>query len=137
VGSENLAIDPWPAYGEGYLSGYVLADSVYLNANLDGNDLTAALVFTGYFLAPEVQTILAEVGHIPSGLNVKVRDRLVQQAMAAFAQGTTFPINPEAHVYWSVLESALLEVFNSGVEPATALQQAFDVITARLAEARK
>jgi maltose-binding protein MalE len=57
--------------------------------------------------------------------------------MAAFAGGTTFPVNPEAQVYWSVLESALLDVFNRGVEPVTALQQAFDVITARLAELRK
>jgi len=137
IGPENLAIDPWPTYGQGHLSGYVLADSVYLNANLSGNDLTAALAFTGYFLAPEVQRILAEVGHIPSGLNVPVRDRLVQQAMAAFVNGTTFPINPEAQVYWSVLESALLDVFNRGVDPVTALQQAFDVITARLAEMQK
>ena len=137
IGSENLVIDPWPTYGEGRLSGYVLADSVYLNANLTGDDLTTALAFTGYFLAPEVQTILAEVGHIPSGLNLAVRDRLIQQAMAAFANGVTFPINPEAQVYWSVLESALLDIFNRGVDPATALQQAFDVITARLAEMRK
>jgi ABC-type glycerol-3-phosphate transport system substrate-binding protein len=137
IGSENLAIDPWPTYGTGHLSGYVLADSVYLNANLTGEDLTAALAFTGYFLAPEVQTILAEVGYIPSGLNITVRDRLIQQAMAAFENGVTFPINPEAQVYWSVLESALLDIFNRGVDPATALQQAFDVITARLAEMRK
>ena len=137
IGSENLMIDPWPTYGEGHLSGYVLADSVFLNANLAGDDLTAALAFTGYFLAPEVQTILAEVGHIPSGLNITVRDRLIQQAMAAFTNGVTFPINPEAQVYWSVLESALLDIFNQGVDPTTALQQAFDVITARLAEIRK
>jgi ABC-type glycerol-3-phosphate transport system substrate-binding protein len=136
VGSDNLVIDPWPTVGDGRLSGYVLADSVYLNANLEGNDFMAALAFTGYFLAPEVQRILSEVGHIPSGLNVNVRDRLVQQAMTAFTQGTTFPINPEAQVYWSVLESALLDVFNNGVEPAKALQQAFDVITARLTERR-
>jgi ABC-type glycerol-3-phosphate transport system substrate-binding protein len=137
IGSDNLAIDPWPAYREGHLSGYVLADSVYLNANLAGEDVTAALAFAGYFLAPEVQTILAEVGQIPSGLNVTVRDRLIREAMAAFANGVTFPIKPEAQVYWSVLESALLDIFNRGVDPATALQQAFDVISARLAVMRK
>ncbi len=137
IGSDNLAIDPWPSYQKGHLSGYVLADSVFLNANLAGNDRTAALAFIGYFLAPEVQRILAEVDHIPSGLNVPVRDRLIQQAETAFAQGTTFPVNPESQVYWSVLESALLDVFNRGVDPVTALQQAADVITSRLAEMRK
>jgi maltose-binding protein MalE len=137
IGSGNLAIDPWPSYGEGHLSGFVLADSIYLNTNLSGEDLTAALAFTGYFLAPEVQTIMAEVGHIPSGLNVTVRDHLIGQAMAAFANGVTFPVNSEAQIYWSVLESALLDIFNRGVDPTTALQQAFDVITARLAETRK
>lgn len=137
IGSENLAIDPWPSYGDGHLSGYVLADSVYLNANLSGDDLLAALAFTGYFLAPEVQGVLAEVDLIPSGLNVPVRDRLIQQAETAFANGTTFPDNPEAQVYWSVLESALLDIFDRGVEPVIALQQASDLIATRLAELRK
>lgn len=137
VGSDNLAIDPWPSYAQGHLSGYVLADSVYLNANLSSDDLMAALAFTGYFLSPEVQRTLAEVGHIPSGLNVPVRDRLIQQAETAFANGTSFPVNPEAQMYWSVLESALLDVFNGRVDPATALQRAYDVITTRLAEIRK
>ena len=137
IGADNLAIDPWPSYGQGHLSGYVMADSVYLNANLSGDDLMAALAFTGYFLSPEVQRILAEVGHIPSSLNVPVRDRLIQQAETAFANGTTFPVNPEAQMYWSVLESSLLDVFNGGVDPAMALQQAYDVITARLADMRK
>jgi ABC-type glycerol-3-phosphate transport system substrate-binding protein len=137
IGSKNLAIDPWPSNGQGHLSGYVMADSIYLNADLSGNDLTAALSFTGYFLAPEVQRMLAEVDHIPSGLNVPVRDRLIQQAEAAFTDGTTFPTHPEARVYWSALESALTDVFSRGVDPATALQQAADTITARLAEMRK
>jgi maltose-binding protein MalE len=137
IGADNLVIDPWPTYGAGHLAGYVLADSVYLNANLAGDDLSSALAFTGYFLAPEVQAVLAEVGHIPSGLNVTVRDRLIQQAMTAIANGVTFPINPEAKVYWSVLESGLLDVFSGRVDPATALQNAFDVISARLAEMRK
>lgn len=137
IGTENLVIDPWPSYRNGHLAGYVLADSVYLNINLTGNDLVAALAFTGYFLAPEVQYILAEVGHIPSMVGIPVRDRLIGQAMTAFANGTSFPVNPEAQVYWNVLESALLDILNQGVDPASALQQAFDVITVRLTEIRK
>lgn len=137
IGTENLEIDPWPTYRNGHLAGYVLADSVYLNANLSGNDLDTTLAFTGYFLAPEVQRILAEVGHIPSLVDIPVRDRLIGQAMAAFANGITFPINPEAQVYWNVLESALLDILNRGMDPAVALQQAFDVITVRLTEIRK
>jgi ABC-type glycerol-3-phosphate transport system substrate-binding protein len=137
IGSDNLAIDHWPTIGQGHLSGYVMANSVFLNANLSGDDLASALAFTGYFLAPQVQTVMAEVGQIPSGLNVTVRDRLIGQAMAAFSNGETFPINPEAQVYWSVLESSLLDVFSGRVDPATALQQASDVINERLATMRK
>jgi arabinogalactan oligomer/maltooligosaccharide transport system substrate-binding protein len=141
IGPENLAIDPWPVYGDSadgtrHLSGYVLADSVYLNANLAGNDQVAALQFIGFLLAPEVQRIMAEVGHIPSGKVVNVRDRLIQQAMTAFAGGTTFPIIPEAEAYWDVLELALLDVFERGLDPAVALQQAYDAVTVRLAEMR-
>ena len=55
IGQENLAIDPWPSYGTGYMSGWVESDSVFLNANTTGNDRYAALAFIGYFLDPNVQ----------------------------------------------------------------------------------
>jgi arabinogalactan oligomer/maltooligosaccharide transport system substrate-binding protein len=136
IGAENLAIDPWPTFGNGHLSGFVQADSVYLNPNLAGDSHTAALQFIGYLLAPEVQAVLAEVGHVPSGKTVSVRDPLVQQAMTALAGGTAYPLLPEADAYWVPLEAALLDIFERGVDPATALQQAYDAVNTRLAEIR-
>ena len=62
LGKENLAIDPWPSYGTGNLSGWVEADSVFLNANTTGDNRFASLAFIGYLLDPNVQLRLAEVG---------------------------------------------------------------------------
>ncbi len=135
LGAGNLAIDPWPTYGEGHLSGWVEADSVYLNANTTGNDRSAALAFMGYLLDPNVQMRLAEVGHIPSVVQTKPRDPLIQQAMQAFADGVPYPISVDASVlnlYWNALNGAILEVFVNGVDPADALKAASNEISLTL-----
>jgi ABC-type glycerol-3-phosphate transport system substrate-binding protein len=63
IGAENLAIDLWPTYGTGHMSGWVESDSVYLNSNVTGDDRSAALAFMGYLLDPDVQMHLAKWSH--------------------------------------------------------------------------
>ena len=83
IGAEMLAIDPWPIYGSGHMSGWVETDSVFLNSNTTGNNRFAALSFMGYLLDPNVQMHLAEVGHIPTVTTSQPRDPLLKQAMLA------------------------------------------------------
>jgi arabinogalactan oligomer/maltooligosaccharide transport system substrate-binding protein len=139
IGAENLAIDPWPAYGEEegvHLSGYVQTENIYMSANAEGDDQMAAWKFMEFFLSPEAQAILADIGHIPAVAGVEVSDPLMLQAMEAFAGGAAFPVIPEMGAYWGPMDTALKSVFDEGADPAEVLATAFDSITAAIAEIR-
>jgi maltose-binding protein MalE len=127
IGMQNLAIDAWPTYGSGHMTGWVQADSVFLNANTQGDDRTAALAFMGYLLDADVQTLLAEAGHIPSVSTAQPRNPLIQQAMVAFSNGVPYPITFNDNwlqLYWSELDKAIQSVFINGVSPESALRTA-------------
>ncbi|MEW6567487.1 MAG: extracellular solute-binding protein [Chloroflexota bacterium] len=137
IGAENLAIDPWPAFGDSHLSGYVQTENIYLGANVTGDDMEASLAFIEFFLSPEAQALLADptkAAHIPAVSGVEVTDPLQQQMIAAFAQGTAFPVIPEMGAYWGPMDTALKSVFDEGADPATALQTAYDAIVAAIAQ---
>jgi arabinogalactan oligomer/maltooligosaccharide transport system substrate-binding protein len=136
IGADNLAIDPWPTYGDGHLSGYVQTENIYLNYNTEGDDQMAAWKFIEFFLSPQAQALLADVGHIPAAAGVEVSDPLMLQAVEAFAGGTAFPVIPEMGAYWGPMDTALKSVFDEGADPATALEQAFETITDAIADIR-
>jgi arabinogalactan oligomer/maltooligosaccharide transport system substrate-binding protein len=139
LGADNLAVDPWPAYGEeegAHLSGYVQTENIYLNANAEGDDQMAGWKFMEFFLSPEAQAMLADIGHIPAIAGVEVTDPLMLQAVEAFAAGTAFPVIPEMGCYWDPGNNALLSAVEEGTDPAEALQQAYDTITACIADQR-
>jgi maltose-binding protein MalE len=137
IGAENLAIDPWPAYGEeGHLSGYVQTENIYLGANAEGDDQMAAWAFIEFFVTPEAQAILARVGHIPAVVGVPITDPLMTEASLAFEQGTAFPVIPEMGAYWESMDNALQRVFDEDADPAGALQTAYDSIVAKIEEIR-
>lgn len=135
LGEGNLAIDPWPTFGTGHLSGWVESDSVFLNTNSTGSDRSAALAFMGYLLDPNVQMHLAEVGHIPSASATTPRDPLIQQAMRAFSSGAAYPINVDQSVlnlYQKELDKAIQSVFMYGANPSDSLKAANDNIVIQL-----
>jgi arabinogalactan oligomer/maltooligosaccharide transport system substrate-binding protein len=136
IGVDNLAVDPWPSHEYGHLSGYVQTENIYLSANAEGDDLTAGWKFMAFFLSPEAQAILADVGHIPAVAGVEVADPLMLQAMDAFAGGAAFPVIPEMGAYWEPMDTALKSVFDEGADPAEVLQTAFDSITAAIEDIR-
>jgi arabinogalactan oligomer/maltooligosaccharide transport system substrate-binding protein len=136
IGADNLAVDPWPSHEYGHLSGYVQTENIYLSANAEGDDLTAGWKFMAFFLSPEAQAILADVGHIPAVAGVEVADPLMLQAMDAFAGGAAFPVIPEMGAYWEPMDTALKSVFDEGADPAEVLQTAFDSITAAIEDIR-
>ena len=139
IGPENLAIDAWPTYQEGRMSGFVQSECAYLNINSAGDEQYAALVFMAYLLDANVQHLLAEVEYIPAVVDAEPRDLHFQQAVLALAGGTATPLLPSQY-YWSAyldaLDAAIVDVFENGVDPAAALQAAYDTITARLVELR-
>jgi maltose-binding protein MalE len=137
IGAENLAIDPWPTYGEdGHLSGYVQTENIYLNANTEGDDQMAAWKFMEFFLSSEAQAILTGIGHIPAAIGVEINDALMLQASEAFVNGAVFPVIPEMGAYWGPMDTALQSVFNEDADPAAALELALADILAKIAEIR-
>ena len=134
LGSDAISIDPWPIYQNGYLSGYVKSDNLFLNVHIEESDRSLSIAFLESFLDPEVQSILSMVGFIPTVNNSLVSDFLIQQSMGAFTKGTPYPILPEAQVYWDILSGALVSVFDGDVDPAVALQNANDEIKTKLDE---
>ncbi len=136
IGAENLAVDPWPAYGDGHLSGYVQTENIYLSANAEGDDQMASWEFMEFFMSPQAQALLADVGHIPAVAGVEVTDPLMLQATEAFALGTAFPVIPEMGAYWDPMSTAIQSVTDEGTDPAEALDQAFETITAAIKDIR-
>jgi arabinogalactan oligomer/maltooligosaccharide transport system substrate-binding protein len=134
IGEENLAVDTWP---EG-MSGYVQNDNLYMSANVEGDDQTATWLFMKYLNSPEAQAMIADgnAGFIPNVAGVEVPDRLRQEAVAAFEGGTAFPVIPEMGAYWGPMDTALQSVLNEGADPEQALADAFEAISAAIAEIR-
>lgn len=127
IGAVNLIVDPWPPP----LSGYVQTENIYLNANLEGDELDCAWKFMEFMLSPEAQEIFSDssmANKIPSILGLELNDPLKNQVMEAFSGGTAFPVVPEMAVYWDPVNNALLSVIESGADPADTLQDAADVI---------
>ena len=121
------------------LSGYVQTENIYLSANADRNDRDVAWAFMEFFLSPEAQALLADptkAGPIPAMVGVEVTDPLIAQAAGAFAGGAAFPVIPEMYAYWGPMDTTLKSVFHEGADPAVALLQAFDSITAAIVEIR-
>lgn len=135
IGADNLAIDPWPKG----LSGYVQTENIYLNENATGADREAGLAFIKFFLSEEAQNLLAnptKAGHIPATKGVEVTDPLMKASVEAFAGGAAFPVIPEMGAYWDPLNNALKKAVDEGVDPAVALQEAYDLVVAKVAEIR-
>jgi arabinogalactan oligomer/maltooligosaccharide transport system substrate-binding protein len=139
IGAQNLAIDPWPIYAGGALSGFVQAESIFLNPQAPEDEQSASLKFLQFFLSPQSQAAVAEVGLIPAlsgspvnlaASQVQITDRLTAQSMLALVDGTTYPVIPEMNIYSSQLDIALKSIFESGVPPQVALQRAEEAILA-------
>jgi ABC-type glycerol-3-phosphate transport system substrate-binding protein len=133
VGPAKLAIDPWPAYGEHNLAGFVWAESIYLSPEAEGIQLVATQKFVEYFLSPAAQSKLAQVGRIPAVSGVTLSNAmngpLIAEAMQALAGGTTYPLRPEVNIYNAQIDSFLRLYFEQEQpNPDSTIQQAFNAI---------
>ena len=133
IGPQNLAIDPWPLYATGALSGFLRAENLYLSPRALDESHKISWLFCEFLLAPEAQTAFADVGLIPaiSGSPVNpvagqliISDGLVDQAMRALVGAAPYPNSPAMSLYTTRLDIALRSVFEGSVSPSTALQEA-------------
>ncbi len=140
IGADNLAIDPWPITPQGALSGFVQSENIYLGSHIQGQPRDIAWLFIDYFMKPESQAALLDVGAIPAvrelSKDSQFSDPLISEAMLALAGGSPYPIQPEISLYTTPLDIALRSVFDGGVIPQEALQKAADAINTALAASR-
>ncbi len=94
LGSQNLAIDPWPAYADSRLAGYLVSNLVYLNPLGSPEKQDLAWMFAEHMLSPQSQARLSMIGRIPSVLDAPVEDPLIIQAVAALAGNFPYPADP-------------------------------------------
>jgi maltose-binding protein MalE len=141
LGAENLNIDPWPTYQSGNLSGFVQAENIYIHKRsgqtAQDEDPSLAWKFLEFFLSPDSQVELLNVGSIPALAPANIppinTDPLVAEAAESLADGVPYPIDPAFSVYPGSLDTALQSVLEQSSPPSTALQTASDSISAALA----
>jgi arabinogalactan oligomer/maltooligosaccharide transport system substrate-binding protein len=140
IGLENLAIDPWPAYKNGSMAGFVLPSNIYLSASSEEDDRKASWKFIEYFLTPENQSRLVNAGLIPVVGGVKIVDPrqeiLLTQVLTALAGGVPYPSNPDFQLYLTPLDVALQSTLVGQTPPAEALNNAEQAVLNALAQAK-
>jgi ABC-type glycerol-3-phosphate transport system substrate-binding protein len=127
LGIEKVAIDPWPTYGPGRMSGYVQSENIYLSKKIQESQKLAAWKFVEFLLSPTAQAHLGDIGRIPSasGANLTnpVNGPLITQAMTALANGVSYPNSPHLPIYEVQINMTLQSIFQ-GSSPLAALQVA-------------
>jgi maltose-binding protein MalE len=134
IGGGNLAVDPWPSYRDGRLSGYVQSNSLYLNPNDNEDSRRAAWKFMEYMLSPAAQAVLLQAGNIPVVSEIQTSDPLVPEIMKALSGGVTYPPLPQMTLYESPIDAALKSIFVEKAESTDKLQAAQNEIQKALGE---
>ncbi len=136
IGSQNLAIDSWPFYGEGRLSGFLIPQLFFINNHAHQDSTRLASLFGTYLLSPEAQSTLAANGLIPAVIDAPVEDPLIIQAIQALRGNSPYPTISSIDLYRNALDTAIIAVTSGSATPAEALQAAEAVILAGLANSQ-
>jgi maltose-binding protein MalE len=137
VGTTNIAIDPWPIFENGSLSGYVEAENIYLSPDALSIPGVPAWEFVETLYSADMLNSLAATGMIPAikasaafapGSGISINDDLTRQAMIALEDGVTYPVVAEMDFYPPQMNIALQSIFFDNVEPEAALQSAEEAI---------
>jgi maltose-binding protein MalE len=124
IGSQNLAIDPWPTFGDQKLSGFLSPQLFFINPNIHADSILLAALFGNYLLSPEAQARLATIGLIPSVLDAPVEDPLTREAVQALVNNVPYPSSPRMDLYRTALDQALQAIFSGANTPEEALANA-------------
>ena len=127
---DDLEIDLWP---EG-MSGYVMADMIYLNPNSSTAESKVSKEFIQYLIGSDSQTAssLFDPNFIPVNMTVEPTNTNIKAIMEALSGGVSWIAKPEMDAYWGPMETAILAVLDDGTEPLIALQLALDLVNAAI-----
>ncbi len=134
VGSANLAVDPWPRMGQvgSRMTGYVWTENAYLAPRLTPMQQEVAWAFLVYMTGPEAQAYLSDpqgAAHLPVVRPFEPRNRLQAEILAAFDQGTPWPLFPDLPRFVTALERTVRLAIVQAGNPEVALQLALDELS--------
>jgi len=127
IGVDNLAIDPWPSYKNGDLSGFIETDAIYMSTQVAPENQAARRALVRYFLSSGAQNSLANpktAALVPTLIGVEIQDRLMKESLVAFEKGTPLPAIPAMEYYWDPMDEALRSILSEGEDPKQALEKA-------------
>lgn len=131
IGEKNLAIDAWPSFENGNLSGFIETESIYLSSQVAPENQEASHALISFFLTKIAQSTLADPktsARIPTHIDIEVQDRLMEETLAAFEGGTPLPATPLMYYYWDPLDVTIRSVLLEGQDPEQALEKAANQI---------
>ncbi len=134
IGSANLAVDPWPRTGQAAsrMAGFVWTENAYLAPRLTPLQQEVAWAFLVYMTGPEAQAYLSDpegAAHLPVVRPFEPRSRLQAEILAAFDQGTPWPLFPDLPRYITALERTVRLAIVQAGNPEVALQLALDELS--------
>lgn len=127
IGSDNLAIDPWPFTEKGRLSGFLETENLFLSADLQPDDIAANTAFLRFMLNDSTQGILTEGSpgsRLPVIKGMQFENRLQHELAAAFAGDMPVPGRLLMERYSATLDQALRYIFLADVPKEEALRRA-------------
>jgi arabinogalactan oligomer / maltooligosaccharide transport system substrate-binding protein len=127
IGGDNLAIDPWPSYQNGDLSGFIETDAIYMSTHVAPENQAASRALVRYFLSAGAQNTLADpktAAKVPTLIGVELQDKLMKEALAAFEKGTPLPAMAAMEYYWDPMDEAIRSILVNGEDPRQALEKA-------------
>jgi ABC-type glycerol-3-phosphate transport system substrate-binding protein len=127
----NLAVDPWPVYGNtnNRLAGYVWSEAAHFPAASDEEDFNASIAFILSLLESETQLSLSgERGgnQIPVRAGIEPTSGLMAQLLIAIDEGTPLPHGVQQYWYIEVMERAARAVSVQGTTVELAHLRAID-----------
>jgi ABC-type glycerol-3-phosphate transport system substrate-binding protein len=140
----NLAVDPWPTYKDGHLSGFVQSEGAYLTPRAISEEDMVSWLFVQFLLTPDSQVTFAGVGYLPAikpelieSNNLRIGDPFIAQSMVALSGGTGYPSAPELHLYEPRIDLLIQSVISQGAKAKDALQLTYANIQSDLATWRE
>ncbi len=139
LGPLNLAIDPWPAYKQGHLAGFVQSEAIFLTRHTLEEENDLSWLFVQSLLSPETLAGLGNVGLIPAvrseqlaenGGPLNIGDPFITQSIIALEGGVAYPSMPEMQIVQKQMDVFLRAVLFQGMNHRMALQQAYERILA-------
>jgi arabinogalactan oligomer/maltooligosaccharide transport system substrate-binding protein len=127
--NKDLGVVAIPAGPAGPANPFTGTDGWYINPNLDDTQAELAVNLALALVSPEsLQIMTDDAGHVPANPAITITDPITQGFADAAEAGLPRPQGVTFNNWWGPFGNALNEVIDTGADPATAIQNACDLM---------